>query len=87
MEVTLYALFLALIAILFFLRNREIKRRSEGYYLRAYFEIFDLPVIEQRAERLKQWEIQAYKQAYPQFHTSDIGGSHNEKVVSIHKFT
>jgi hypothetical protein len=84
MEITLYALFLGLITILIFVRNREIKRRSEGYYLRAYFEIFEHP-IEQRAERILAWEDKAYKQAYPDKYNIDTEISNSEKVVSIHK--
>ena len=84
METTLYALFLISVAVLIIVRKREIKRRGEGHYLKAYFELMDLP-IEQRSVRLKQWESKAYKQAFPELYKSDAEQSQSENVVSIHK--
>jgi len=85
MEITLYAVFLVLIIVLFLGRHSDVERRSEGYYLRSYFEIFEYP-IEQRAERILAWESKAYNHAYPQKVMKNTELSNSEKVVSIHKF-
>jgi hypothetical protein len=85
MEITLYAVFLVLIIVLFLGRFRDVKRRSEGYYLRSYFEIFEYP-IDQRAERILAWEREAYNYAYPQKVIKNTELLNSDKVVSIHKF-
>jgi hypothetical protein len=84
MEITVYAFFLILISALIFVRKLEVKRRGERYYLRAYFDIFDYPIVE-RADRIVAWEKKAYKQAYPEKQNTNDEFSNSEKVVSIHK--
>ncbi len=64
MEITLYALFIVLIVALVIVRKREVQRRTEVHYLRAYFDIMELP-LDVRCEKLKKWEGEAIKRAYP----------------------
>ncbi len=84
MESALYALCLMLIVVIALVRSREKKIQQDTHYLRAYFELMELP-IEQRAVRLKQWEDKAYKQAFPELYKADAEQSQSENVVSIHK--
>ena len=85
MEITFYAVCLILIAISVFIRTQEVKRRNESYYLRAYFDIFELPTLAERAIALEQWECRAYKQAYPKLHNTNSSPLTSKNVVSSHK--
>jgi hypothetical protein len=85
MEITFYAVCLILIAISVFIRTQEVKRRNESYYLRAYFDIFELPTLAERAIALEQWETRAYKQAYPKIHNTNVLPPTSKNVISIHK--
>lgn len=84
MEVALYALFLVLIVIIFWVKKRDKSIKNETHYLRAYFDIMDLPV-EQRLEKLERWEVKALNQAYPDFLVFDDSSDYPDNVVSIHK--
>ena len=84
MEAALYALCLMLIIVIVLVRSREKKIQQGTHYLRAYFELMELP-IEQRSVRLKDWEAKAYKQAFPELYKADVEQLQPENVVSIHK--